>query len=161
MSTVALYETPQSLEDKVEEYFQWIALQRKGNKPKPPTMTGLARYLGFTSRSQFVNYRDKDNPLYEDIIAQARMRIEEYYEEELITTKGNAAGLIFALKNNARWEDNIKQTITGDSDQPLVFTWDPLAKDVIDNNSVPQLEAPAIDGGTVVGEVVEESTGDY
>lgn len=160
MATLALYETPQNLEDKVEEYFQWIALQSKGRKPKPPTMTGLARYLGFTSRSQFVNYRNKDNPLYEDVIAQARMRIEEYYEEELITTKGNAAGLIFALKNNARWEDNIKQTITGDSDQPLVFTWDPLAKDVIDGQAVAQLEAPVIEGGTVVGEVVEESTGD-
>jgi len=156
---VAIYPTPQSLEDKINEYFDFLDSEnehRRGKK-KPPTMTGLARYLGFTSRSQFVNYKNKENPLFEDIIAQARMRIEEFYEEELITTKGNASGLIFALKNNARWEDNIKQTITGDSDQPLVFTWDPMAKDVLDESSVQQIES-GIQALPPAGDDIIEST---
>lgn len=131
---VSSYPTPQSMQDKVDEYFNFLDVYNEGKrKKKPPTMTGLARYLGFSSRSQFVNYKNEENPLYEEIVAQARMRIEEFYEEELITTKGNASGLIFALKNNAKWEEVNKNQVTGADDKPLVFTWDPYAADVIDN----------------------------
>lgn len=156
---VSIYPTPQSMQDKVDEYFNFLEVYNEGKrKKKPPTMTGLARYLGFTSRSQFVNYKNEENPLFEDIVAQARMRIEEFYEEELITTKGNASGLIFALKNNAKWEEVNKTRIGGEDDKPLIFTWDPNAADVIDNRKdvktidvgvkgvlpggIPQLESP-------------------
>ncbi len=157
---LSLYDTPQQLEDKVNEYFDFLDQYNEGRrKKKPPTMVGLARYLGFTSRSQLVNYKNKENPLFEDIIAIARMRIEEFYEEELITTKGNASGLIFALKNNAKWEDATKQTITGDTDQPLVFTWDAMARDVLDEQKAQELEAQN-KGALPPGESYTESTGD-
>lgn len=137
--TVDIYPTPQSLKDKVDEYFERCFVDHYLEKYdrwvpyciQAPTFSGMARYLGFPSRAALLAYKNKGNPLYEEVINDAKLRIEEYYEGKLSTTKGNAAGLMFALKNNAGWEEQPKKLL-GDDNNQLVITWDPTAADILE-----------------------------
>lgn len=127
---IAIYPTPNSLADKVNEYFDSCFVMKHNTKLgvdmpyeiKTPTYSGLARYLGFGSRTALLEYANKRDEAYEDVINDAKLRLEEYYEAKLIHSK-NPTGLIFALKNNAEWEDVSKKQIAGDSNTPLLFTW--------------------------------------
>lgn len=65
-----------------------------------PTMTGLALHLGMDRRS-LINYGKREK--YGDIVAHARLRVEECLERKLY---GNTVtGVIFNLKNNFGWKD--------------------------------------------------------
>ena len=123
--TVAVYPTPDTLANKVEEYFEHCG------KYNPPTYSGLARYLGFRSRKDLLNYVNKENEAYEEIIADALLQVESFMEAALINSK-NPAGLIFALKNNAGWEDVSKKQVSGDDKKPIMFAWEGTNSDVID-----------------------------
>lgn len=70
-------------------------------KPEPPTLTGLALYLGFNSRQEFENYERK--PRFGIPLKRARLRIEAEYEKKLHLT--SAAGAIFALRSLGWNED--------------------------------------------------------
>jgi hypothetical protein len=82
---------PEAFADKVEEYFE---------TEKIPTWSGLALYLGFSSRDSLNDYKKK--PGFSDPIKKALLRIESMYESNL--QKQNPAGSIFALKNFG-WKD--------------------------------------------------------
>lgn len=64
---------------------------------KPPTITGLALALGFTSRQALLNYQAKDE--FVDTIMRAKARVECYAEERLFDKDG-ANGAKFSLANN-------------------------------------------------------------
>jgi hypothetical protein len=70
-------------------------------KPEPPTITGLALYLGFSSRHEFEENERK--PRYAKELKRARLKIEAEYEKKLHLT--SAAGAIFALKSLG-WNDD-------------------------------------------------------
>lgn len=140
--TVCIYSTPSAMAAKVEEYFEQCfttKIDRNGVKRQvelhTPTFAGLARYLGFSSRAELLNYKNARDEEYEYIIKDARLRIEDYLEGKLVYAK-NPSGIMFSLKNNADWEDKTKQQISGEDDKPLVFGWAADAKDVIDVNAV-------------------------
>lgn len=78
-----------------------------GDDVKPPTMTGLALALGFRSRFSLVNYSKEEGFEFAfDVIAFARMKLEEFNEERLHDPRNfNVAGLIFSMKNNFGWQD--------------------------------------------------------
>lgn len=69
---------------------------------KPPTVTGLALALGFTTRQTLLNYQGKKQ--FVDTIMRAKSRCEEYAEGRLFDRDG-ANGAQFSLKYNFRWED--------------------------------------------------------
>ncbi len=70
---------------------------------KPPTVTGLALALGFTSRLALLNYSGK--PAYTEIITRSLSKIEEYAEAKLFD-KGQYSGAKFFLANNFKgWSD--------------------------------------------------------
>lgn len=72
-------------------------------QPKPPTVTGLALALGFTSRQALLNYQAKDE--FIDTITRAKTRIEEYAEMRLFDRDG-VNGAKFSLINNFKgWRD--------------------------------------------------------
>lgn len=74
---------------------------------RPPTTTGLALALGFSSRQSLLNYKDKEEFL--DTITRAYARIEQYTEERLFDKEG-ANGAKFSLANNFDgWKD--KKTV--------------------------------------------------
>lgn len=111
------FETPEELEDRIEEYFMWA----KKNK-RYVTVSDLAWYLG-TNRQTLLNYencmdndwlKSVDNDVkvkYIDTIKRAKARIEAEYEQGLFH-KESVVGTIFTLKNNYGWVDKqeIEQT---------------------------------------------------
>lgn len=66
----------------------------------PPTITGLARALGFKSRQSLLNYQGREE--FADLIADAKARVMEYAEERLYDRDG-ARGAEFTLRFNFGW----------------------------------------------------------
>lgn len=104
--------TVEELEEKVEAYFK-DAAKRKA----PPTMAGLANALDIDRRT-LINYRGRGDE-FRSVIAKAKGRIEQAWEEGLFTAK-NSSGVQFNLKNNFGWRDKTEQEITGAGGEPLI-----------------------------------------
>ena len=140
---VSIYPTPDSLQAKVDEYFEWCFTEVPHPKTglpvvyekHTPTYAGLARYLGFTTRSQLLNYANEQDACYTNVVKAACLRLEEYLEGKLVYAKA-PAGIMFSLKNNAGWEEKSTRQITGADDKPLVVGWASNASDVIDTSAV-------------------------
>lgn len=84
---------PAKFENKVKRYFETEGAH---------TFSGLFLYLGI-SKSRW-NKLKKD-PEYKDAVDYAQAKIEQMYEEKLMTS--NPTGAIFALKNMG-WSDQAK-----------------------------------------------------
>lgn len=95
------YDNVKSLIKKIDEYFENLKSEKKN-----PSITGIALYLGFESRQSFYDYEKHKEFSY--VIKKARLQIENFYEEKLLSR--NTVGAIFALKNMG-WSD--KQEIQG------------------------------------------------
>ena len=108
------YKSVEEIEDKIEQYFAICEgeplLDDEGNQvinkygypcwiksPKPPTVTGLALALGFTTRLSLLNYQGKKE--FMNTITRAKTRIEEYAESRLFDRDGSN-GAQFSLRNN-------------------------------------------------------------
>lgn len=108
------YKSKEEIEEKIEQYFnecEGEALldddgEQVVNKygypcyikaPKPPTVTGLALALGFSTRQGLLNYQGKKEFL--DTITRAKSKVEEYAERRLFDRDGSN-GAQFSLRNN-------------------------------------------------------------
>lgn len=123
------YKNPEEIEGLIDEYFKECEgipytdengqplTTEKGSiiykkPPKPPTVTGLALALGFTTRQALLNYQGKEN--FVDTISRAKTVIEEYAERRLFDRDG-CNGAKFSLANNFRgWSEKqeIKAQVT-------------------------------------------------
>lgn len=108
---------PDELQQAIDEYFAvydgiTTLKDEKGNlvtdkfgNPithiKPPTVAGLALFLGFTGRHSLYDYINRNNES-SFIIKRALSRIEQFAESMLYT--GKPVGAIFWLKNH-KWTD--------------------------------------------------------
>lgn len=79
---------------------------------RPPTVTGLALALGFTSRQALLNYQAKKE--FVDTVTRAKARIEAYAEERLFDRDGQR-GAEFSLRYNFRWVNDEKKDNSGES----------------------------------------------
>ena len=79
---------------------------------EPPSITGLCLYLKI-SRETWSDYAKK--PGFSDTATHARMLIESYLQNELLTSK-YSQGIIFTLKNNFGWAEkvDVKQDVKAD-----------------------------------------------
>ena len=109
------YKTPEEMQAKIDAYFadcEGDLLRYKNGNPHmdkfgnpiyvgrhPPTVTGLALALGFTSRQALLNYQAKSR--FVDTVTRAKARCEEYAEARLYDRDG-AMGAKFSLTNNFR-----------------------------------------------------------
>ena len=88
----------------------------------PPTVTGLALALGFTSRQALLDYQAKKE--FVDTVTRAKSRIEAYAEERLFDRNGER-GAEFSLKYNFRWvdekKDDSKESVCGVAELPAVL----------------------------------------
>lgn len=96
------FNSPEQVQELIDKYF----LECK-TEQKPPTVTGLALALG-TYRDVLIRYENKNDEYY-NVIKTAKEKCQSFAEEQLYCGK-NAAGTIFALKNNWKWRD--EQTVT-------------------------------------------------
>lgn len=117
------YTNPEDMQKMIDEYFavkckDEIICDDDGNvltdskgKPaykfNPPTISGLALYLGFHNRQGLNEYLDKGD--FSITVKDAVAKIEEYAERQLFI--GNSTGAIFWLKNKG-WKDKteVEQT---------------------------------------------------
>lgn len=90
-----MYATPEEFDAKVDEYYQ-----RSKENDEPITWTGLAIFLGFSSRQSIDEYLKYEG--FSDSVKRAKLLVEWSYERRLFGP--NAAGPIFALKNMG-WTD--------------------------------------------------------
>lgn len=97
------YKTVKELEDAIDAYFE-----ERYSKAIPPTISGLALWLGFESRQSLYDYQDR--PEFSDTIKRATARIEDYAERILLNGNGSATGAIFWLKNH-KWTDKTEQIV--------------------------------------------------
>lgn len=70
----------------------------------PPTVTGLALWLGFKTRQFLLNYQHRGDK-FDDILTVAKSRCEEYAERRLFDRDG-VNGAKFSLANNFKgWSE--------------------------------------------------------
>lgn len=112
--------TRKGLEKAVEGYFASISRDAGGEAwaaeyKRPPTVGGLCLYLGI-DRSTWQNYADRRlHPELQEITAYAKMRMETYLEEQLLTREKNVQGLIFNLQNNYGWREKREVELGGET----------------------------------------------
>lgn len=120
MGMTPKYNSVEEIEDKIEQYFEDCKghpltnsdgeqVFDKFNRPvfldvHPPTITGLALALGFSSRQSLLNYQGKAK--FVDTITRAKARVEQYTEERLFDRDGSN-GAQFSLRNNFKgWKED-------------------------------------------------------
>lgn len=115
-----IYETAEELEKAIDNYFascvpsvltdannEPIINQKTGApilKENPPTITGLALAIGYSSR-QSIYDQEKREDTFSYVIKRARLRCQNYLERGLLTNEIPQPGGIFILKNHG-WRDN-------------------------------------------------------
>lgn len=130
------FKTNKQLQDKINEYFNLCQgepfLDSEGNpvlnkygeivivNAKPPTVTGLALYLGFNGRQSLMNYQEREE--FMDTILRAKSRIEEYAETRLYDKDG-CNGAKFNLSNNFGWKEKQEVEQTGGTDNSLTINF--------------------------------------
>lgn len=105
------YNDPIALANRIDEYFK-----EAEEKHLPVTMSGLAVYLDI-SRVTLVNY-EKTYPDCKELfsaIKRARNKVEASFEGKLVSGMP-ATGLIFGLKNNFGWKDNLQLDVLVNND---------------------------------------------
>jgi len=114
------FTSAKKLQDKVDDYFEFgikeksvilgTAPYQREIKIQSPTTTGLAFFLGFASRQSLYDYGKNGEFSY--IIKRAALKIEQNYEEMLMSSTGLVSGPIFALKNMG-WTDKTEIAMGG------------------------------------------------
>lgn len=117
----AMFRTPEEMQAKIDEYFatqiglfpvlsNGQPVYDKHGKPLldevPPTVSGLALFLGFADRISLYDY--KNRPVFSDTVKRAISRIEEYAERGVMT-RDKPTGAIFWLKNHGWTAEEEKQ----------------------------------------------------
>lgn len=129
-----IYKTVNEIEGKIDAYFKECegeilkddngktVLNKFGNpvviNRKPPTVTGLALALGFTSRLDLLRYQGKEE--FCNTITRAKARVEQYAEERLFDRDGSN-GAQFSLRNNFKgWDADKKKDDSGNGKITIV-----------------------------------------
>lgn len=115
------YKSVDEIQEKIDAYFESCKgepimvdgepyLDKYGNpvliNAQPPTVTGLALALGFTTRKSLLDYQGKAE--FVNTITRAKMKIEAYAESRLYDRDGQR-GAEFSLKYNFRWAQEEKK----------------------------------------------------
>jgi hypothetical protein len=109
-----LFKTNEELADAIDNYFEehcGITYNDEGKVDfcKPPTVSGLALYLGFADRQSLYDYKKQE--AHSCTIKKAITRMEQFAEEQLFAGK-TPTGAIFWLKNH-RWSDKQEIELSG------------------------------------------------
>ena len=119
------FRTKEEIQEKIDAYFKECEgevlkdkdgnpmLNKWGNpiifRQRPPTVTGLALALGFTTRLSLINYQGKKE--FMNTITRAKTQIEEYTEQRLFDKDGSN-GAQFSLRNNfSGWNEHSKSEL--------------------------------------------------
>ena len=94
----------------------------------PPTVTGLALWLGFKTRQSLLNYQARSKA-FNDVLTEAKSRCEEYAERRLYDRDG-VNGAKFSLANNFNgWSTEKQNSPAGNTDTELPKLYKALTED--------------------------------
>lgn len=119
------YKCKEEIEEKIDAYFKECEgetlkddegntiFDKFGNpviiNQKPPTVTGLALALGFSTRLSLLNYQGKKE--FMNTITRAKSMVEAYTEERLFDREGSN-GAQFSLRNNFKgWNNRVQSEL--------------------------------------------------
>ncbi len=85
----------EELREAINAYFA-----QRSAKDLPPTVTGLALALGFSSREELTRFKDQKRSR---LIQKALMKIENNAEEKLFTKEHFSGAKLFLEVNFSRW----------------------------------------------------------
>ena len=94
--------TPRQMLLGINSYFEWCE-----NNDRTPSMKGLMLHLKM-NKTTF--YRYSENEMFMELIEQARVVMQEWLENDIYRTPGQAAGKIAYMKNIHNWADKIDTT---------------------------------------------------
>ena len=105
------YKTVKALKEAIDKYFN-DEEEKAAEKDKLPifTMSGLAYAMGI-DRKTLLSYSHKDEFL--PTIKNARERVEQQMEHNMLSGSGSTTGYIFSFKNNFGWNDKTEMELTG------------------------------------------------
>lgn len=98
----------------------------------PPTVTGLALWLGFKTRQSLLNYQHRSDK-FNDILTVAKSRCEEYAERRLFDRDG-VNGAKFSLANNFKGWSEKPENVSERSENELPKLYAALTEE--DGNDV-------------------------
>ena len=79
-----------------------MIFDKRGNpvmvQERPPTVTGLALWLGFKSRQTLLNYQARSKA-FDDVLTLAKSKCEEY-AERCLYDNSKVSGAKYSLENN-------------------------------------------------------------
>jgi hypothetical protein len=125
------YSTSEEMQTMIDQYFEehqprirtnpdGSPMLSKYNQPiielNPPTISGLALYLGFANRTSLYEYEKESE--FSDTIKRARSRCEEFVESNGMSGIVPPAMAIFALKNYG-WSDKQEHELSGPNGGPI------------------------------------------
>ena len=114
------FDNPEELEKKITLYFETIKRPDDEGNVRPPTLAGLALFLGTTRKTlcdYINNAKEGKGKLAEcgELLVMAKAQIECYLEEKLIS--GYSRGLEFVLQNGYHgWGNKNTVTVSGEVD---------------------------------------------
>lgn len=109
MARPRIIASPDEFDALVDAYLAACA-----QKEEPVTWTGMALYLGLSSRQSIDQYQEYEG--FADSVKRAKSLVENAYEKRL---HGNSpTGAIFALKNYG-WRDKFEQEVSGPNGGPV------------------------------------------
>lgn len=100
MSRPLKFTSNKKLQQSVDAYFEDCE-----SNGRPLTISGLAIALD-TTRQTLIDYETREE--FSDTIKKAKLRIENWTEEQLFTSS-KTAGIIFNLTNNFGWSNKLKE----------------------------------------------------
>ena len=109
------YGSPEEMAHSIELYFDRFPEELDDNPKKHPTMAGLARALGFSSKARLQAY-EENYPEYTAVIELARTILEDYKNNFLLRGGSITAAFALDLKNNHGWADKVETKSAGPSD---------------------------------------------
>ena len=121
-----LYKTPEELQAAVDRYFEsckGVPAFDKDGMPitnrsglqrytggKPPTLSGLALFLGYKNRQTFTRQKNR-NEEFRDIVLTAHLRCEEFWERALMD-ESSYDGASFILLTAFGWSKKKIEDVT-------------------------------------------------
>lgn len=157
------YEHKEEIEGLIEEYFKKcegeilkdeegeVIFDKFGNPvivgARPPTVTGLALALGFSTRLSLLNYQGKKE--FMNTITRAKSMVEAYAEERLFDKDGSN-GARFSLINNFRGWTEKPQTDLDEQEQEVRIQGMRL------DNAVKRQQVK-IEESSSLGDIIEEA----
>lgn len=154
------YKCKEEIEEKIDAYFKKCEgeILRDGNgepvmdkfghpitvNSRPPTVTGLALALGFTSRMALLNYQAKKE--FVDTITRAKTMVEAYTEQRLSDRDG-ANGAQFSLRNNFKGWNERQRTELDEAEQKARIEQLKAQTDLIKAKAQTDDETEAADDG--------------